>query len=260
MDYREIILNQSTAVRTKVLAEVNTICKSVSVDFEGVISYSTSVIEWLKPIIDLSDFNVYPMNGITEGLNWWYANEERSVKVLSGDYQWLDNKNGIQDTILYLSCPSAIDGNYINIPNDIPVALDLAYVGSTKIKNIKVTDNIQYVFYSLSKSFGIRNIRTGWYFTRKKDERLENLSYGAKYYNYYARDVSEEIFKNFSVEYIHGVLSKQQNKICDILSLNPSDSVWLSTTTNDLYKKLNRKNNLNRLCLSGVYDYEFKKT
>lgn len=258
MDYREVILNQSKAVRTKVLDTVKTVCQSVNVDYEGVKPYSTSVIDWLKPIIDLSEFYVYPMNGITEGLNWWYANENRGVTVLPGDYQWLSSKEGIGN-IVYVTCPSAVTGNFIEVPKEQPVALDLAYIGSTKIQKIEMTNNIEYVFYSLSKSFGIRNIRTGWYFTRRKDSRLDDLCYGAKYYNYYARDISEKIFKNFSLEYIHNILQEQQKNICKKLNVNPSDSVWLANTTNLEYKKFHRTANINRLCLSGVYDYEFTK-
>ena len=66
-------------------------------------------------------------------------------------------------------CPSSIDGNLKQIIfNTGAVVLDLAYVGSTEIEEIKIGKNVEYVFYSLSNPFGVRNVRTGWYFTRQR--------------------------------------------------------------------------------------------
>ena len=135
------------------------------------------------------------------------------------------------------------------------VALDLAYVGSTKIAPIEVK-NVERAFYSLSKPFGIRNIRTGWYFTKHEDSRLSDITESAKYYNYYAHDVAEKIIDTFNLDYIHATLNTQQQKVCKDLDLVPSDSVWLATSTNDRYAKFRRKDNIARVCLAGVYNYE----
>jgi len=197
-------------------------------------------------------FFVYPVNGITEGLNWWMANESRSIHIEKGDYQWVQPKSGNGD-ILYMSCPSSIDGNFVNIPTHMPVALDLAYVGSTEVRQIPMTDNIEYVFYSLSKPFGVRNIRTGWIFTRKEDKRLHDLTYNAKYYNYNAHHVAEKIINSYGINYIHNMFKNQQKMVCQELDAVPSDSVWLATSTHDDYQKFRRKNNIARLCLSGIY-------
>ena len=71
--------------------------------------------QWLKPVVDLSNFHVYPMNGITQGLDWWFDKERRSVTMERGDYQWIHPKAGTK-RIHYISVPSAIDGNFIDIP------------------------------------------------------------------------------------------------------------------------------------------------
>jgi hypothetical protein len=259
MDELSTILEQSTAIRTAVLPEVRDLISNVVPDVDGVRPYGTSIIEWLRPMIDLSDFNVYPTNGITEGLNWWFYKEQRGVDMLSGDYQWIKPKPG-NGKILYLSCPSSIDGNFCNIPTDIPVALDLAYVGSTKIRPIPIADNVEIVFYSLSKSFGIRNIRTGWIFTRKQDKDLDLLTNSAKYYNYYALDVAEKILNTFSVDYVYKRLCDEQTRICNLLNITPSDSVWLANSESDTYVKFKRNNSTARICLSKVYNYEPQKT
>ena len=254
---KNFLINQSMAVRTLVIPEVRSVIDNVQTDYDGVRPYKTSVVEWLKPVVDLSGFYVYPMNGITEGLNWWYNRELRSVVMTPGDYQWIEPKLSNYPAIpqvTYISVPSAIDGNFIDVPNRGPIALDLAYIGSTRIQKIEVPDNVEYAFYSLSKSFGIRNVRTGWFFSRKKDDRLEDLIHKAKYYNYYAQDISEAVINNFSIDYVHNYFYEQQKQICKELNFAPSDSVWLATTEDKDYKKFRRSGNLARICLAGVYN------
>ena len=245
------ILALSLAVRTNVLDEVKTAVQALKCDLDGVLKYSTSIKQWLKPMVDLTNFHVYPMNGITQGLDWWYDKEQRSVTLNKGDYQWITPKAGIGH-IHYVSVPSAINGNFVEIPTDVPTAVDLAYVGSTEIKHIEIPKNTEFVFYSLSNPFGVRNIRTGWIFTREADARLEALTHSAKYYNYYANDVAETIMKNFDIDYIHKSLHKKQIEVCNEYGFTPSDSVWLATTDNPAYDKFKREGSA-RLCLAPCY-------
>ena len=244
---------QSTAVRTNVLDPVKDAVRALQADLDSVTPYTTSIVDWLKPVIDLTDFHVYPTNGITEGLNWWMAHETRSIYMDSGDYQWVKESEDVyDDAIKYVSIPSAIDGNFREVPKNVPVALDLAYVGSTQIQKINIDENVEYVFYSLSKPFGIRNVRTGWLFTRKQQFRLEALTHTAKYYNYYARDIAETIISNFSIDYVYNMLIDKQKQICDQYGYTPSDSVWIATTDNAEYDKFKR-GTTNRLCLAPCY-------
>lgn len=253
MNYKDIILSQSNAVRTNVLSDVRATVESLQIDLDSVLQYKTNIKEWLKPIIDLSDFYVYPVNGITEGLNWWMANESRAIYMDVGDYQWVKETGSVyNESIKYISIPSAIDGNFKEIPTSGPVALDLAYIGSTQVKKIHITDNVEYVFYSLSKSFGVRNVRTGWYFTRKPDVRLEALTHNAKYYNYVAHQISETIMSNFDIDFVYNSLYNKQTEICKKLDFIPSDSVWIATTTDNEYSKFRRNKNIARICLAGV--------
>jgi len=249
---KETILKQSTAIRTGLLSSVRKVCDSVEVDFDSVKHYKTNIKDWLSPIINLKDYFVYPISGITEGLNWWYNQEARTVDIKEGDYQWL-KKTG--NDMLYISMPSAIDGNMHDVIDNRQIALDLAYVGSTQIYPIEIK-NVERAFYSLSKPFGIRNIRTGWYFTKTEDVRLKNLIESAKYYNYYAHDVSEKIIETFSLDYVYSKLNSQQKEICKNLNLTPSDSVWLATSTEEEYSKFRRQQDIARICLAGVYNYE----
>jgi hypothetical protein len=190
----ESILQQSLAIRTTVLPEVRSVIDQVPPDWDGVSPYKTSIVDWLSPVIDLTDWHVYPMNGITQGLDWWYDKEQRSVYMEPGDYQWIKPKgNMYEDGVQYVSTPSAIDGNWRLQSPVSPHVLDLAYVGSTSVQRLDVSENCERVFYSFSKPFGIRNVRSGWMFTRTPDQRLEALTHSAKYYNYYANAVSESV-------------------------------------------------------------------
>lgn len=251
---KEFLLNQSLAVRTFILPDVEKSIKNIAPTYDSVKEYSTNIVDWLKPIIDLSNFYVYPVNGITEGLNWWTGTSQYNIWSSIGEYQWVKPVGDrLEPAITYQSIPSAIDGNYKNIVTNSPVALDLAYVGSTKIKKLILPDNVEYAFYSLSKSFGVGNIRTGWLFTKHKDLRLHELIYGAKYYNYFAHRIAEQIISNFSIDYVFNQLHKKQLEICDQLNFIPSDSVWLATTTDPAYQKFRRRDDVARICLAGVY-------
>ena len=253
--YKEKILSQSTAVRTAILSEVKEVVNSVVPDLTSVRPFKTDIKKWLKPVIDLSDFSVYPMNGITEGLNWWMQNSQYNIWRDAGDYQWVDLINGrMNPHTVYQSIPSAIDGNFKEVNGHQSVALDLAYVGSTIVKKIEINKNVKHVFFSLSKPFGLRNIRTGWYFSREPDSKLDSLISSAKYFNYYATDVAEKVISNFDIDYVYNSISTKQKAICNLLDFNPSDSVWLATTTNVDYKKFRRSGDVARISLSGVYD------
>lgn len=255
--FKEKILSQSLAVRTNVLPEVRKVINTVDPDYNSVKLYKTNIIEWLKPIIDLSGFNVYPINGITEGLDWWWGRSEYKIWSAIGEYQWVDHKrNGMSPHYVYQSIPSARDGNYCAVDTHSKVALDLAYVGSTSIQKIELHNGVEKVFFSLSKPFGIRNIRTGWYFTRKPDEKREALTHSAKYYNYFAHAVAETVISNFDIDYVYKQLYTKQREICEQLNFTPSDSVWLATTKEQEYAKFIRDGETARICLAGVYNEE----
>lgn len=245
-------MNFTKQVKTPLLPEVNEIIKKIKIDLQPR-KYKTNIISWLNPIIDLKDFYVYPINGITEGLNFWMGTSKYKIWREQGDYEWVDiSNNGMSPTTIYRSNPSAINGNFIDITDDNPLALDLAYVGTTEIKKIHLNENVHTVFYSLSKPFGVNGIRTGWLFTKKRNDKLHNLIYKNNYYNYYSTAVAEEIIKNFPIDYIHKKFFVQQTKICNQFNLTPSDSVFLATSTDEKYKDYIRKD-VARLCLTEYY-------
>ena len=74
---KDRILGLSRAIRTPVLPEVLDVIQDIRPEYDSVAEYKTGIVDWLKPIVDLSRFHVYPMNGITQGLDLWYDKEQR---------------------------------------------------------------------------------------------------------------------------------------------------------------------------------------
>jgi hypothetical protein len=253
MDKKETLLSQSLAVRTFPLNEVKQLCDNFSIEHHHEVAKPKSnIVDWLAPMVDLSEFkHFYPANGVTEGLNYWMMQESRSIQVKDGEYAWVEGKQ--EGDVHYISCPSSVDGNFCEIPTDKPVVLDLAYIGSTKIGKLDIPKNVEKVFFSLSKSFGLRNYRIGYYWSRRADPMLEKLIYSAKYYNYYSFALGEKIIDQFPIDFVHGKLGHIQRDLCKELDLNPSDSLWLATTTDQAYNKFKR-GDTNRVCLSGLIE------
>ena len=112
-----------------------------------------SIVKYVSPIIDLSEFPfMYPVNGITDGLNTLAVEcRNKTIKTFDGEYDWLQlnlpkNVNYNTGDVLYVSNPSSIDGNYISNWNEIinthqDIALDCAYIGSCRIEKIEINEN-----------------------------------------------------------------------------------------------------------------------
>jgi len=245
------LIEESHAVRGFPIKAVKTICDVHMLENHAEVKNydSDNITEWLKPICDLSSFkNRYPLNGITEGLNYWLWQEKRSIEVRDGEYGWVQgNKTG---EVIYWSYPFAGDGNFYDIPTHKPVILDLAYCGSTQVKKIEIPDNVEIVFFGLSKCFGLQNYRIGYMWSKKKIDYLDPLINWAKYYNYYAVSLGDALINNTSVDLVYNTLRPYQTEICNKLNLIASDTVWLATSSDSVYDSMKR-GKTNRLCLTN---------
>jgi hypothetical protein len=260
-DLQARLCNQSLAIRTFPITPVQNIVNNFKLDkIDSVEHFKSNITNWLKPVVDLSSFEfLYPVNGITDCLNYWMWQEKRKIKIKKDDYAWV---TGFDDgEVMYVSCPSSIDGNYCEIPRDIPVVLDLAYVGSSKFKKIDIPSNVEKVFFSLSKSFGVRNYRIGYYWSRTPDEKLGPLIEHGKYYNYHSHKLGEQLIDQINIDEVYNTLFRYQLDICTELNLTPSDAVWLATSNDSMYGKFFR-NYTNRICIADLikekYNERFK--
>jgi|TARA_R110000851_G_scaffold233885_1_gene386393 hypothetical protein len=248
---KERILAQSLAIRTFPTFEVQDIVSKFHLTtHDEVAKFKSNITEWLCPTVDLSSFShLYFTNGITEGMNYWMWQETRAIKMANDDYQWVSGT--ASGDVLYLSNPASYDGNFVDIPTDIPVVLDLAYIGSSTPRKIEIPDNVERVFFSLSKTFGLRNYRIGYCWTRVPDRRLSLLQDSAKYYNYHSVGLGEAIIDRFDVDTVYNKLLKYQIQVCDELRLTASDVLWLATSPDPAYQKFFR-NHTNRLCIADL--------
>ncbi len=223
------------------------------------------VTAYLSPVIDLTEFSyMYPVNGITEGLNYLsLENKGRKIQLTPGDYEWLKyiHRPNVVDSggdILYISNPSAIDGMIYSksewkkiINNHNEIAVDLAYIGSTKNKQIELNENVKYVFVGLSKMLGVSNLRIGFIFQRNRSISLHALTHQNFYFNPNSLLVTLDLLDNFELGYIHKKYNKVQKELCRKHDLKQSDVVYMGTSDDPRYSFWKRGNS-NRLCLTPL--------
>lgn len=247
----EQILKQSLAIRSFPIKEVMSVVDNYRlVDHTDVKIFKSKITEYLKPYCDLSQFEyLYPLNGITEGLNYWMSGEKRTIQIRPGDYVWVGGET--HGDVYYWTNPASFDGNFYSVPTDKPVVLDLAYILSTEIKQIEIPNNVEKVFFSFSKCFGLRNYRIGYYWSKTPDKWLEPLIVNAKYYNYHSMGLGEQLIENIPIDLVYNTLRPYQLEICNQFDLTPSDVVWLATSNDPMYNKFKR-NYTNRLCIADL--------
>lgn len=202
--------------------------------------------EWLVKAVDTRSLDfAYPTAGITQALQIWLQNEQRQVYRLRGDYLYpsivspgiivVDDVEQVPDSrdcILYLSVPSARDGNYPGFLEDLAsksfaLALDCAYLGTAEIREIPIPENVDLLFYSFSKSFGLAPLRVGWLFSKNSISSLECLNeYG--YVPAVNFKVTSAIVSEFPLDFCHQWLAEPQERICSEFGLARSDCALLA--------------------------------
>ncbi len=240
--------------------------------------------EWVKDIIDLKDFkHCYFVNGATDAIHHWVLTEKRPwQKLCYGEYEYADTigtagqvtcdvpgqhmdeqtgrakvKGNIDpDKPLYISVPSAADGNYFNLPKTTaPVILDCTYVSSTNKQRINVPINTEQVFFSFSKGFGLVGQRLGLVYTKEPHETLHRLK-EFENWNYGGVKTIELIMSNFAVDEMWNMYKEQQIQICKEYNFEPSDCFFLATTRDPYYMRRRRMrwNDTARICITPLID------
>lgn len=147
---------------------------------------------------DVSEFPyLYFTEGITGALNFILPQQPFTAK--NGDYRYVFGLPGItfleQTKMLYLSSPSSIDGNHVDLNSEFvqsfeSVFLDCAYTFASNMNSQAVLpSNIKYVAFSLSKSHNLADVRVGWFLSKKKIPSLHTLQYDYDYGNSIIRKV-----------------------------------------------------------------------
>ena len=242
--------------------------------------------QWVKDVIDLTEFPYcYFVNGATDAIHHWKLTDKRDWQRLCyGEYEYPDSistpgqvtcdvpgqymdevtgRSALKGNInpnkpLYISIPSAADGNYFN-PGDIqaPVILDCTYVSSTDIQRINVPTHTEQVFFSFSKGFGLVGQRLGLVYTKEPHPTLQVLK-EFENWNYSGVRTINLIIKNFAVDEMWNKYRKQQIEICNEYDFKPSDCFFLATTRDPYYTRRRRMqwNDTARVCITPLIDQE----
>ena len=134
-----------------------------------------------------------------------------------------------------------------------PIYLDLAFGGTTGEHTIKMYENVEQVFWSCSKPYGLNLLRAGIRFSRK-EELLQREIQGAGYFNHAIIDVFRQVTLNSSVFAKKEKYANLQDQICEKFNLTPSDSYLVGTTNDEQWDRFKRETGINRVCLTPVYE------
>lgn len=241
---------------------------------------------WVEKIIDLSNFPYcYFVNGATDAIHYWRLTDKRDwQKLCYGEYEYPDTLGSSGHVIcdvegqhmneethraaipgkinpnkpLYMSIPSAADGNFFNPqargPIVAPVILDCTYISSTNIQTIDVPQNTEQVFFSFSKGFGLVGQRLGLVYTKEPHTTLHVLK-EFENWNYNGVRTIQMIMSKFAVDEMWNRHRDEQINICEEYDFEPSDCFYLATTRDPYYARRRRMkwNDTARICITPLF-------
>jgi histidinol-phosphate/aromatic aminotransferase/cobyric acid decarboxylase-like protein len=253
---------------------------------------------WVSPAIDINwlKFNhSYPTAGSSEAIREQivYLNSKgKNIVVFEGEYEGYEAISGAvgqkvkkikrefyfaelmdldkETDVFFISQPSSIDGNFwldfdsfMTNTNKlgISVYVDLAYVGaSIQAKKLNLDyPNIEGIFFSLSKVYGVYYHRIGGVFLKKPN----SLLYGNMWFkNIFAMKYGQSLMAKYPIHYFDDKLSLIQDEALEHLaeySLKKSDVYIIATTKNEekdwQQEYIRNRNNPDiRVCLSPLME------
>lgn len=214
-----------------------------------------------------------------EGYSMFAKNINMPLIFVERDNVDWDNINPLSD-VFFISQPSSIDGNIwdgfdnfmqVTESKGIPVYVDLAYVGLFEHQEIKLNyKNIDGIFFSLSKSFGVYYHRIGGSFLKDENpllwpmlwfKNLNSIGYGQEL-------LKKKVAGDFADDLNNA--KDMQMKICEDMSnklnikITPSDVPMIATVeydeSIDWLKGLMRseKSKKVRICISKILEKRLK--
>lgn len=178
---------------------------------------------------------------------------------VNNTWTWLESEPLESGDALVISLP--FSGNGSTIPDfntlldtcdklDIPVLLDLAYLGISYDLDIDLTHPcITDVTCSLSKPIN-SFLRCGIRFTRQlHDDRVQLMS-DLGVVNRVATKVAEALMLKFPSDYIFNTYKKQYDTVCSNLGLEKTNTLTLALGNADQYQDFLR-NGFYRICITN---------
>lgn len=270
------ILKQNPWVQSPIWPEITALLKQIRVSDQYYLRGAKKATKdflrleqkhrtWISSVLSLREFEyVYPIAGVTEGLNHWKLTDDRDWQYLKGDYQWpniISNHSGKEvdqpdnEKVLYISNPQCANGNFLSDTFlqslECPVILDCAYLGATFKKKIILPKNTEQIMFSFSKGWGLIGQRCGLLYTKNPHPTLEPLKQ-VECWNYNMVKIIESIIDNFSVDYMYNQFKQTQLDLCNKYILTPSDTYFIATSKDFYYQSRRRQGKEARLCLTPL--------
>ena len=240
--------------------------------------------KWLKSskINHLKNLNKFKFacfsNGSSQVFDYFYAKyKDRRFRVLKGDYayhhlswrnhfpswSYIENLDVKKKDAVVISLPFSDTGSKHPLMEklikkcdryNIPVLIDCCYYSMCKDISFDFNHkSIKAISFSLSKAFPVSRLRIGMRLTKEDDDdplfflqKLGLVNRASAYIGY-------KLLIRFNFDYIYKKYLKKQKFYCKKLGLSPSNMVILGIG-GEKWKKYNRGNKTNRLCLSSLYE------
>lgn len=205
-----------------------------------------------------------------------YAKIARIEIIKHNRDNWKKSMYKLNDyDIFFISQPSSIDGNiwnefdkFVNFLNNkypnVRIMLDLCYIGTTVRDDfeINITPNIETIFFSLSKVFGVYYHRIGGMISRKEYKSL----YGNIWFkNMFSLKLGTDLMKKYPLSYLpkkYDYVRKELIEGLKISGVHLSDVFLLCTNITEKETEYTRikigKLYLNRYCLTQLLDEKIK--
>lgn len=210
----------------------------------------------IKPYINLNELNnTYITNGITESLSSWINNID-TIGVLPNEYTYYERIASIRNIKLInpskelsqcnkvvISCPFSYDGNtkiqqeliYNCADNDIPILIDMAYLGVTAPFTLDISRNKRVqVAYTMSKHFALPFDRLGILWSSYEDSELSILNQ-VGYVNITAIQRAQLLIENFDMDHIYKKYKQQSDKVMAHLNLKQTECVLFGHKGSDKF-------------------------
>lgn len=137
--------------------------------------------------------------------------------------------------------------------NDIPVFLDLAYFGLSKMPTLSTNRKcIKMVAFSMSKAFATGKCKIGLCYSVDSETTPMRLLNQYSYVNHISASLHSRIMDMYSPDYIYETYKSKQEFIAESLGIDASPTVILCTTFDKKFNGFNRNGTINRLGVSDL--------
>jgi hypothetical protein len=222
-------------------------------------------------------------NGTTQTFELFYIkNKNKRFRCFKGEYVYhqIAWRNNWKDWAYIEDCPlESNDAVIISLPFsdtgnkhvdmdkvisecnklNIPVLIDCAYFAICKNIDFNFSHNcITDIVFSLSKSFPVANARIGMRFTKIDDDDLMFVYDKINYTNRLGATLGHFLLEKYSPDFIHNKYKNKQQICCDVLKVEPSNSVIFGIDNKHRFNEYNRGSVTNRIGFHKLYTLDEK--